>query len=339
MADVKQFKTPKRRLVFEKNSLEDTKQRHKKQITEHYFNHSVSLVIPGCAIGTVKHYFREHLPSLDEFCVAVLPLHVFIEKEFIEKFIRQGNFYALSRKTKLDTENCVAVLPTVVEIDLKSPSFHPGKNLYERVRWCLKEHLDLEFEFVFTWTDTDNKLDIKDIQSHFRLYKCCPFKNKEDIRSLSNARIPVVNSQETQLTDKDNDNISCAGASGFYEWLGSIHCDIECSSGSPDSYVSTFTCPNPSTVSKEMVKCQWTGFITPQRILNLLEASRSFLQCSPEKPPWIALNVWGFADTPVSWLKNEHGFHYEGDNMYTMIIFPSDIYWCYMALGSNDVCS
>lgn len=49
----------------------------------------MSLLIPECSVVTVKHYFKDHV-LLDEFCVAVLPLHVFIEKEFIEKFVKQG---------------------------------------------------------------------------------------------------------------------------------------------------------------------------------------------------------------------------------------------------------
>lgn len=73
----------------------------------------------------------------------------------------------------------------------------------------------------------DNNPDIKKLQSHFSSYKCRPLENKEDTRSLSNARIPVINSQETHVKDNDNNNLGCASAGNFYEWLGSIHCDID----------------------------------------------------------------------------------------------------------------
>ena len=39
----------------------------------------------------------------------------------------------------------------VVELDLKSTSFVPGKKIYERVRWCLKDRLELQFKFLISW--------------------------------------------------------------------------------------------------------------------------------------------------------------------------------------------
>lgn len=40
----------------------------------------------------------------------------------------------------------------VVEVNLAAPYFVPGKKLYERVRWCLKDKLQLTFKFLMSWT-------------------------------------------------------------------------------------------------------------------------------------------------------------------------------------------
>ena len=41
---------------------------------------------------------------------------------------------------------------SVVEVDLASSYFAPGKKQYERVRWCLKDNQLLTFKFLMSWT-------------------------------------------------------------------------------------------------------------------------------------------------------------------------------------------
>jgi len=38
-------------------------------------------------------------------------------------------------------------------VNLAAPYFVPGKKLYERVRWCLKDKLQLTFKFLMSWTN------------------------------------------------------------------------------------------------------------------------------------------------------------------------------------------
>ena len=45
------------------------------------------------------------------------------------------------------------VLNLDVEINLAAPNFVPGKKVYERVRWCLKDNLQLTFKFLMSWTN------------------------------------------------------------------------------------------------------------------------------------------------------------------------------------------
>ena len=44
-------------------------------------------------------------------------------------------------------------LSKVIEVDLTATFFVPGKKFYERVKWCLKERMDLKFKFLMFWTN------------------------------------------------------------------------------------------------------------------------------------------------------------------------------------------
>jgi len=57
---------------------------------------------------------------------------------------------------------------------------------------------------------------------------------------------------------------------------------------------------------------------------------------SVNKLPWISLTAHGFADSPVSATGYEHGFHLNGDNLLTIVLFPNNCVWLYSAFGSND---
>lgn len=55
--------------------------------------------------------------------------------------------------------------------------------------------------------------------------------------------------------------------------------------------------------------------------------------------PWASFTVHGFIDSPVSWSEIEHGYHTNGDNLYTIIVFSDTKYWLYTATGSCDIVS
>ena len=47
----------------------------------------------------------------------------------------------------------------VVNVDLCSEHFRPGKKRYHRVEWCFTDRLNLEFDFFVSWVPFGNKLD------------------------------------------------------------------------------------------------------------------------------------------------------------------------------------
>ena len=53
--------------------------------------------------------------------------------------------------------------------------------------------------------------------------------------------------------------------------------------------------------------------------------------------PWCSVTVHGFMDTPIAW-KYDHGFHRNGDNLYTLLMFKSEDYWLFSGIGGSDIC-
>ena len=72
-----------------------------------------------------------------------------------------------------------------------------------------------------------------------------------------------------------------------------------------------------------------------QCLVNSFAFSRSDLVRSMDIP-WAALTVCGFADSPISWIKQEHGFLMSGENNYTFIVWNDGTYVLYEAVGSCD---
>lgn len=46
----------------------------------------------------------------------------------------------------------------VVNVNLISPQFVPGKKNYQRVLWCFTDRLNLLFDFVLAWLPHGNRL-------------------------------------------------------------------------------------------------------------------------------------------------------------------------------------
>lgn len=51
------------------------------------------------------------LADSDHYLVRNVSLQTLANRAFIEGFIKQGKFYAVSFRTRLDTDDCVAVVP------------------------------------------------------------------------------------------------------------------------------------------------------------------------------------------------------------------------------------
>ncbi|XP_078687948.1 ribonuclease P protein subunit p40-like [Branchiostoma floridae x Branchiostoma belcheri] len=355
---------PRSKLVIEKSSFDDEKSRHRKNVEEHYFNHKVELFIPGCAElpPSVQAVFDM---SDDFYIIQDLPLTELINKDFIENFVKKGSLYMLSHNTHIDKHNVYAVLPTgklilsvhkdtyeelglvgqpsqfnrkvkrkfVVEVDLTQDIFVPGKKNYQRVKKGF-QRTELKADFLLSWKPRGTRQSAGPILSHFEdSYRCVRRSQVQQTNKHTELLLPVVNSSELEESDE---GVWCT-AREWYEWLGAVSCGISCNEA-PEHYISRYSFPEPNELTAAAVRRSMTGFIAPGRVWAVLEAVRSDMRDNQCPSPWAALTVHGFADSPVSWARREHGFHHGGENLYTLLIFRDSTYWLFQAVGTNDIC-
>ena len=71
----------------------------------------------------------------------------------------------------------------------------------------------------------------------------------------------------------------------------------------------------------------------------VFEFIRNYITSSIRKQglPWIAVTVWGFEDSPISWRTNEHGWFLSGDNHYTLLLFSNYHFWSVQTLATHDM--
>ncbi|KAG8513058.1 Ribonuclease P protein subunit p40 [Galemys pyrenaicus] len=128
---------------------------------------------------------------------------------------------------------------------------------------------------------------------------------------------------------------SCS-APELLQWLGAVFSGASLNN-TPSDFVSSCCCPQPGTVAAQACLCTITGFVLPQKIHLLLDQLCHYFD-EPKLAPWVTLSVQGFADSPVSWRENEHGFQKGGEHLYNFVIFSNQDYWLQMAVGAHDEC-
>ncbi|XP_010621092.1 ribonuclease P protein subunit p40 isoform X1 [Fukomys damarensis] len=352
--------TPRHLLVCEKSNFGHDKSRHRHLVETHYHNYKVSFLIPECGILSkeLKNLVMEMGPY---YFVKNLPLHELITHEFINTFVKKGSCYALTYNTNIDEDNTVALLPNgklilsldkdtyeetglqghpsqysgrkimkfIVSIDLMDLSFNLDSKKYKRISWSLKEKKPLKFDFLWAWHQTGTEESA--VMSYFSKYQIQEQQPRVSVSTLRDLQCPVLWSGELRGEPEE----SCS-APELFDWLGALFCGVDLNN-EPNNFISTCCCPQPSTVVAKANLCTITGFIVPEKICVLLEQLCHYFD-EPKLAPWVTLSVQGFADSPVSWRENEHGFRKGGEHLYNFVIFNNLDYWLQMAVGANDDC-
>ncbi|XP_015603969.1 ribonuclease P protein subunit p40 [Cephus cinctus] len=323
-------------------------------IKTHYFNHSVSVVLPD-TVSIPEDLPNSLLEDTDYYRIEALNTSELVCKEFIEAFIKKGELSLLSIGKKIDLHNSIAITPTghliislvhedfqklglegtpsffdrkvqtrhVVTIDLKEENFTPGKKNYERVRESLEKRLPEKFVAIVAWDPPDEKLCPSSIGAwfHSRGYSVSLCQQKFIRRSEYSIKVPII--EEHANYDK------------LFEWLGVFSIGGDLVNGKDGDYVNTYQCPEPAVLVGQVQYLQWTGFFTRKQIENIYKVLTNYTR-TRERLPWSSLDVQGFEDCPVSWRLKEHTFTINGDNSYTMILQPSGEYLLRTSLCSNN---
>ncbi|XP_045353499.1 ribonuclease P protein subunit p40 isoform X1 [Leopardus geoffroyi] len=267
------------------------------------------------------------------------------------------------------------IMKFIVSIDLMDLSLNLDSKKYERVSWSFKEKKPLKFDFLLAWHHTG--AEESRMMSYFSSYGIQERQPRVALSTASELQCPVLRSGElggapgaacsapelldwlgavfsnAQLCVRGGPGWGVASAAFFVgvytlKMIGweitevflsfSFVCVCVCyRNNEPNNFVSTYCCPQPSTVVAKAYLCTITGFIVPEKIRLLLEQLCRYFD-EPKLAPWVTLSVQGFADSPVSWRENEHGFRKGGEHLYNFVIFNNQDYWLQMAVGANDDC-
>ncbi|KAF6111177.1 ribonuclease P/MRP subunit p40 [Phyllostomus discolor] len=351
---------PRHLLVCEKSNFGHDKSRHRHLVETHYHNYRVSFLIPECGIlpKELKNLVTETGPY---YFVKNLPLHELITQEFINTFVKKGSCCALTYNTNIDEDNTVALLPNgklilsldkdtyeetglqghpsrysgrkimkfIISIDLMDLSFNLDSKKYKRISWSFKEKKPLKFNFLLAWHPTG--MEESTMMSYFSNYGIQEHQPKIAVSMVTDLQCPVLQSSEL----RGKLEVACS-ARELFDWLGAVFSNADLNN-EPSNFISTYCCPQPSTLMAKASLCTITGFILPEKICLLLEQLCHYFN-EPKLAPWVTLTVQGFADSPVSWRENEHGFQKGGEHLYNFVIFNNQDYWLQMAVGANDDC-
>ncbi|XP_044514100.1 ribonuclease P protein subunit p40 isoform X3 [Gracilinanus agilis] len=310
---------PRHLLVCEKSNFGHGKSRHRQHVQTHYYNYRVSFLIPECGILSkeLKNLVMEIGPY---YLVKNLPLHELITHEFINNFVKKGSCYALTYNTNIDQDNIVGLLPNgklILSLD---------KDTYEEIglQGCPSQYSGRK---VMRYSAEESTT----VMSYFSKYQIQEHQPKIALSTVRDLQCPLLQSGELQGKSEE----SCS-APEFFDWLGAVFSNVELNNQS-FSFVSTYSCPQPSTLVEKAYLCTITGFIVSEKIYLLLEQLCHYFD-DPKLTPWVTLCVQGFADSPVSWRESEHGFRKGGEHLYNFVVFSNQDYWLQMAVGANDDC-
>lgn len=342
---------PTARLIAEQSCLNNPKSPHLKNVAAHPLNHAVEVLAPTDRLPTG---LAAASPAADLYYAAdQLPLLKLLDSSF-RQLAGEGSVCGVTVGAAVDGGCVAAVLPTgqlvlsldrptyhslglqgkpshidpkqrfLVTVDLSDPGLSPGSKRLTRLEWCFTDRLDLCFDFLFVYTPDGGSGGVE-----------CPV-----LAALGAAK--VVDPEEVQYAQMQTPRFETAVAaelmdSEFFdlsEWLGVVGCRLEID-GAPDGYHSTLACPEPSAAAPLAVS-RWRGMIGSARVAALLAAAQESVQSG--EAPWVALQVWGFEDAPVSWGSREHGHAEGGENHYTYVVGPDGRYLLFTMLDPADPC-
>ncbi|XP_070701016.1 ribonuclease P protein subunit p40 isoform X1 [Pempheris klunzingeri] len=103
-------RTPRSLLVRERSSFLDQRNRLSSQVEQLHFNYKVSVLLPECS--SAPSHLDTVLNSFSSFyLIRKLPVYELLDKDFLETAVYHGSVYGLSYRTRIDEDNCVALLP------------------------------------------------------------------------------------------------------------------------------------------------------------------------------------------------------------------------------------
>ncbi|NXW00521.1 RPP40 protein, partial [Fregetta grallaria] len=272
-------RVPRHLLVCEKGHVRHARSRHAAHVRDHAYNCRVSFLIPEC--GILPEVLKSTIADVGEYyLVRNLSVYELVAHEFIDAFVKKGKEFVLFigkliLSVDKDTYEELGlqgrpsqysgkkVMRYIITIDLTDSGFHADSKKHNRVLWALKEKKPLEFDFLLAWYDTG--AEGSTLMSYFSKNQIQALKPKTTFSTLRDLQCPVLQSNELQGKPEE----SCS-TEELFEWLGAVLSQVSLDNKS-SSFLSTYCCPQPNTMVEKAFLCTITGFIIPEKIIQLLE--------------------------------------------------------------------
>ncbi|XP_040911753.1 ribonuclease P protein subunit p40 [Toxotes jaculatrix] len=345
--------SPRSLLVCDRSSFLDEKNRISSQVEQQHFNYKVSVLLPECS-STPSHLDSVFSSFSSFYLIRKLPIYELLDKHFLETSVYQGNVYGLSYGTRVDEDNCIALMPDgrlclsldkdsfqllgvegkpsrfnhrsksryVVSVDLTDSSMASGGRGYLRLLSGLTTRLPLKTDFLLSHHPGGGA----SLQPLLSRYDWSEHRPEISRHALANLSCPALLTSDLQSCDPHS----------LLEWLGAVDADISCENSS-SSFLSSFVCPEPKTTLSQALSVSICGLLLPEDIHRLIHEIRCYLE-QPRPESWVSLTVHGFVDSPVSWGGSEHGVLKGGENFYTLLMFHNHTYRLHLATGAHSTC-
>ncbi|XP_055608071.1 ribonuclease P protein subunit p40-like isoform X2 [Uranotaenia lowii] len=329
-------------------------------IHSHPFNQLITVVLPDCS--EIPKPLESILADSDHYLVRNLSLQALVRRPFVEGFLKRGSFYAVSFRTRLDVDDCVAVTPGgilvlhlnketyqtlglegqlsqfarkrrskyVVQIDLKA--LQPETKEYSRIVDRLGADDLGRFDFRITWTPPESNEGSSSI---------CPssvakyFASEAEVQvELMPTAVKVHQECSLQVPEfslrQDEGKEYCSGDE-LIEYMGmlALSCDTD-----QEEYLNSYDFCGERIETGTAKVIHWKGFFTTVQVESVYQAVCRALE-NEKSAFWIGLYVHGFSDSPISFGMRENYFHTDGENSYAVVINPNGEYLWYQVVGNN----
>ncbi|GMH38148.1 hypothetical protein BSKO_06032 [Bryopsis sp. KO-2023] len=327
----------------------------------HAFNSALEVVFPFSSISCPSYDPRDILGGgAPVFHVVETSLASFLQKPYLADRLKDPStcFCGLGVGGALDRSDGVCVAPDgtlrlsvtsdthqrlglvgrkctqrddrfLIDVKLGAKNFGPDRRYYHRVLQCLEKIPSVTMWCLEVVNGIPVAIDAEELG--FLKHQQVLCKHTAGTEEIDG---PVLQSRTTTDDElvlesgrpfvwNDSNDLSF-----LHEWLGGISCGVA------DIDNANVSC---RIERLRLRREKWEGMIASHQILAAIEWARDFVK--HEAIPWVAIQVWGFRDSPVSWGEVEHSIANEfgGDNNYTLLIFSDDQYCLFTAAGSGDL--
>eukprot|EP00850_Spirogloea_muscicola_P015090 SM000113S24046 [mRNA] locus=s113:164681:168907:+ [translate_table: standard] len=352
------------RLVARASSFGHPDSRLEALVAGHALNSAAELLLPFPAAASARAFrdvdamlARLLQPACFYYRVRA-PLGALLVDDFRAKYFKPsgvGEFLAVSSATAIDGTDAVAITPdgkvhlavtkdTYQQLGLtgKSSELDPGQSSLQ-VQECLKERTGpLSFLCTFFSGEGSAAVEFSEAASAIRAEVTC----SQEL--LQQVLLPPAGAGNSAVSAAAGDRDGAAAEEAFisrgwdqgacpldaeflsalFEWLGAAACRIL--GQEPLGY--EWSAPWRGEAKEgdaEVVR--WDGLIASGQVMKVIYHARSLVKQG--LVPWAAITVWGFADSPVSWMGAEHGYMCGGENDYSVVVFPEDRYIIFRLWG------